>query len=218
MSHSTLVIADDHQLVRAGLRELLQALSDVEVVGEAGDGLEAIDIVQRTEPDLVLLDISMPRMRGLEAIKEIKRVSPGSKILMLSMYEYPEYVQASFQNGADGFLLKDAAVSELQKAIDTLMQGKYFVSSALSNSIIQAWAKKQEPGKTEYMRADNLTERERHVLKLLAEGHTNKEVAELLHISSKTVETHRSRIMEKLELDSFAALVKFAIKEKIIEI
>ncbi|HNT66598.1 MAG TPA: response regulator transcription factor [bacterium] len=218
MADSRIVIVDDHQLVRAGLRELLDTFQKIHVVGEAGDGLSAVKVAQEQQPDLVLLDISMPQMRGLEAIKEIKRVSPHSKILMLSMYEYPEYVQVSFQNGADGFLLKDAAVDELKTAIETIMAGKRFVSTALSDSIIRAWTRKQEPSKTEYMRVESLTERERGVLKLLAEGHTNKEVAKLLHISSKTVETHRSRIMEKLALDNFAALVKYAIKEKIIEI
>ena len=211
------VIADDHALIRAGLIELLNTIPDVNVVGEAGDGLMAIDKVAELEPDIILLDISMPKMRGLEAISEIKRISPCTRVLILSMYDNREYIRESFKNGASGYLLKDAATDELKSAIHTLMSDKIYISPEHSQFIVREWVVGKGENTPE-ISSDNLTEREKSVLKLLAEGNTNKQVAELLHISSKTVETHRSRIMEKLNIDNFAALVKYAIRSQIVEL
>jgi DNA-binding NarL/FixJ family response regulator len=212
------VIADDHALVRAGLRELLLTLPNVNVVGEAGDGMEAIELCQQIKPDIVVLDIAMPKMRGLEAIKEIKRFSPDSRILIISMYNKQDYVREAFKNGATGYLLKEAAAEELKIAINTLIEGEVYISPALSKIIIKGWIRGD--GHTLHAKShngSNLTERELVVVKLLCEGYTNRKVAETLHISIKTVETHRHRIMEKLNLDSFAALVKYAVREGIIE-
>ena len=217
MDKLTVIIVDDHTLVRAGLKELLLTMGDVEVVAEAGDGLEAIEKVRQHRPDLVLLDIAMPKMRGLEAIREIRRESPESKILILSMYNNPEYVRESLKNGAHGYLLKEAAADELRLALNSVRTDNIYISPSLSQVIVSEWIQNKTGDGVLSTGNSILTERERAVLKLLAEGHTNKQVAELLHISVKTVETHRSRIMEKLDLANFAALVKYAIKVKIIE-
>ncbi len=214
-----IVIADDHALVRAGLMELMKTFEKVEVVAEAGDGLEAIEKARDYQPDIMLLDISMPKMRGLEAITEIHRVSPETLILILSMFNNQEYIRESFKKGAVGYLLKEAAAEELKSAISALLQNKVYISPALSGFIVRDWVQSHNVGsETRVNESSPLTERERGVMKLLAEGYTNKEVAGLLHISSKTVETHRHRIMEKLKLDNFAALVKYAIKEKMVDL
>ncbi len=212
------VIADDHALVRAGLRELLLTLPDVNVVGEAGDGMEAIEMCREQEPEIVILDIAMPKMRGLEAIKEIKRFSPDSRILIISMYDKQDYVREALKNGAMGYLLKEAAAEELKIAIKTLMEGEVYVSPALSKTIIEGWIRGDGHNFAKPHKGTNLTERELVVVKLLCEGYTNRKVAETLHISTKTVETHRHRVMDKLNLDSFAGLVKYAIREGITEI
>jgi DNA-binding NarL/FixJ family response regulator len=213
-----IVIADDHALVRAGLRELLLTISNVNVVGEVGNGMEAIDMCQEKQPDIVILDIAMPKMRGLEAIKEIKRFSPDSRILIISMYDKQDYVREALKNGAKGYLLKEAAAEELKIAIQTLIEGEVYVSPALSKTIIAGWIRGEGNTFVKSHKGSELTERELMVVKLLCEGYTNRKVAETLHISTKTVETHRHRIMDKLNLDSFAGLVKYAVREGIVEV
>jgi two-component system response regulator NreC len=213
----TILVADDHTMVRAGLKQLLQNIKGVKIVGEAGTGLETIEKVRELTPKIVILDIYMPQMRGLEAIKDIKRASPDTKIIILSMFNKNQYVRESFKHGASAYLIKEAAAEELITAIESVKHDESYISSALSKSIIQDWLKNHRELRTS-PELDNLTDREKSILKLLAEGHTNKKVAELLHISPKTVETHRYRIMEKLELDNFADLVKYAIREGIVEL
>lgn len=217
MSVYTVLLVDDHALVRAGLKELLLTFKKYDIVGEAGDGLAAVELAQQLKPDLVVLDLAIPKLHGVEAIVEIKRVSPESKILVLSMYDRDEYVRQSIKNGADGYILKGAAIEELQAALEHLERDKMFLSPALSQSIIKDWV--HTPGnETARIKSVDLTQRENGVLKLLAEGHTNRETAELLHISVKTVETHRSRIMAKLSIDNLAELVKYAIKKGLVDI
>ncbi|MBD3383369.1 response regulator [candidate division KSB1 bacterium] len=214
----TIVIADDHALVRAGLCELLNTMENVIVKGQAGDGLEAIHKVREFKPDILVLDISMPKMRGLEVIKEIKTHSENTRILILSMHNKPDYVRESFRNGARGYLLKESAADELREAIKALARDEMYLSKNVNQSIINDWIEGSIRGSKELPGNAALTEREKSVMKLLAEGHTNKQVAQFFHISSKTVETHRYRIMEKLKLENFAALVKYAIKSGMIDL
>ncbi len=215
----TIVIADDHALVRAGLCELLHTMEDVIVKGQAGDGLEAIQKVHDYKPDILVLDISMPKMRGLEVIKEIKTHSEHTRILILSMHNKPDYVRESFRNGARGYLLKESAADELKQAIKALAQDDIYLSKNINHSIIKEWIEGSSiRGSEELPGSAALTEREKSVMKLLAEGYTNKQVARFFHISSKTVETHRYRIMGKLELENFAALVKYAIKSGMVDL
>ncbi len=207
------VLADDHVLVRAGLRQLLQALNDVTVVGEAGDGMEAIEKVKEQQPDILIIDIQMPLMGGIDAIREIKKFSPETQILVLSMHNKEEYVRQTLKNGASGYLLKQSASDDLKNAIIAITNGNIYLSPSISKSIVAAWLREVDLKPSAKSADGELTEREKGVLKLLAEGFTNKRIAELLHISVKTVETHRHRIMAKLKLASFADLVKYAIKE-----
>lgn len=218
MDKIKIVLADDHTLVREGLRELLQSMSDMTVVGEAGDGLEAIEITKKHQPDVLIIDIAMPKMKGIEAIKEIKRSFPDIQILVLSMHSKTEYVRQTLKNGASGYMLKQSASEELKAAIIAILNGDIYLSPAISKSIIEEWKKDTEQKAALGAKLENLTDRERAVLKLLSEGYSNKSAAELLHISIKTVETHRHRIMQKLNLNSFADLVKYAIKEGYTEV
>jgi DNA-binding NarL/FixJ family response regulator len=194
-------------------------MEDVIVKGQAGDGLEAIQKVRDYKPDILVLDISMPKMRGLEVIKEIKAHSENTRILILSMHNKPDYVRESFRNGARGYLLKESAADELKQAIKALAQDDIYLSKNVNHSIIQEWIEGSSiRGSKELSGGAALTEREKSVMKLLAEGYTNKQVARFFHISSKTVETHRYRIMGKLKLENFAALVKYAIKSGMVDL
>lgn len=210
------VVADDHTLVRTGLCHLLATFQDYDIVGEAGDGLQVIEQVQRLQPDVVLLDLAMPKMRGMEAILEIKRISQA-KVLVLSMYDRDEYIRQAMKNGADGYLLKGSAADELKTALVHIMEDHIYLSPSVSKSIVNEWIQGQ--GDREHaLDKTGLTGREKEVLKLLAEGYANKEVADLLHISVKTVETHRSRIMDKSESHNLVELVKYAIKRGLVEL
>jgi DNA-binding NarL/FixJ family response regulator len=213
---NTVLLADDHALVRAGLRQLLLDFKSYDIVSEAGDGLQAIEEARQHQPDIVVLDLAMPKMRGIEAIKEIKKVSPNSKILILSMYESEEYIRHALLNGADGYLLKGSATEELRSALEHVLADHLYLSPAISRSFVTDLLQKNRNHEQE--RGSELSEREWGVLKLLAEGHTNKKVADLLHISSKTVETHRSRIMLKLGLTNIADLVRYAIRKGLVDI
>lgn len=216
MKKYTVLLADDHALVRAGLRQLLLEFKSYDIIGEAGDGLQAIEEARLHQPNLVVLDLAMPKMRGIEAIKEIKKVSPDSKILVLSMYESEEYIRHALLNGADGYLLKGSATDELRSALEHVLASRLYLSPAISRAFVTDLLKKNQDHEQEL--GGELSEREWGVLKLLAEGYTNKEIAGLLHISSKTVETHRSRIMDKLGLNNLADLVKYAIRKGLIDV
>jgi DNA-binding NarL/FixJ family response regulator len=218
MDDVRIMLVEDHHLVRQGVFALLSQVAEFKVIGEAGDGLEAIPKAQELQPDIVILDISMPKLRGIEAIKEIIRVSPDSRILVLSMYNKEEYIRQSLKNGASGYLLKDSAADELIAAIKYVSRGEVYLSPTISGTIVADWLQASAHGRTDGQFKSPLTDREMEVLKLLAEGHSNRETGELLHISVKTVETHRSRIMEKLELKNIADLVKYAIKNDLTEL
>ena len=206
-----IVIVDDHTLVRQGLRRIIGEMADLEVIGEAGDGLELLKLLEKITPHMILLDISMPNLRGNEAIREIKALHPEVKILILSMHKEKEYLYQAISAGANGYFLKEDADTELFTAIDTIRRGKVYISPLLSGDVADDWAQTyREKSKLPY-EPDNLTTREREVLKMIAEGKSSKTIADLLFISVRTVERHRANLMDKLSLKKTANLVKYAI-------
>ena len=214
MSALRLLIADDHTLVRQGLRRILEGQPGWEVVAETGDGREAVRLAAELKPDVVLLDIAMPHLNGVEAMQQSERRVPGVRVLVLSMYSDEAYVTRAIRAGASGYLLKDSADTDLIKGITAVAQGKSFFSPAAARVIVDNYARPAATGVAD--RFDSLSEREREVFQLVAEGYSNKEVAELLHISPATVETHRAHVMEKLDLHSTAELVLCAVRRGIV--
>jgi DNA-binding NarL/FixJ family response regulator len=210
-----IVIAEDHTILREGLRALLSAEPQFDVVGEAEDGRAAIRLCEDLVPDLVLMDLSMPRMHGLEAIKEIKRQSPDVKIIALTVHKTDEHILATLQAGADGYVLKDATHSELVMAIKNVLKGKRYLSPGVSEKVIEGYLEGKETLRTRSA-WDTLTRREREILKLIAEGYKNKEVADYLCISLKTVEKHRANLMKKLDLHNAAELTAFAVDKGLV--
>jgi two-component system response regulator NreC len=210
-----IVIAEDHTILREGLRALLSAEPQFDVVGEAEDGRAAIRLCEDLVPDLVLMDLSMPRMHGFEAIKEIKRQSPDVKIIALTVHKTDEYILATLQAGADGYVLKDATHSELVMAIKNVLKGKRYLSPGVSEKVIEGYLEGKETLRTRSA-WDTLTRREREILKLIAEGYKNKEVADYLCISLKTVEKHRANLMKKLDLHNAAELTAFAVDKGLV--
>jgi DNA-binding NarL/FixJ family response regulator len=207
-----IVIADDHTIVRQGLRALLASDPRFEVVAEAEDGLDAMDAVKQLGPDVVIMDLSMPRMNGMGAIREIKRIAPATKVLVLTVHKNEEYIVASFQAGCDGYVLKYASHDELVSAIETVLKGQPYLSPAVSAVVLEGYLGVQKTGRIESP-CSKLTEREREVLKLIAEGYKNRQIADLLNISVKTVERHRANLMKKLDLHSGPALATFASEQ-----
>jgi len=214
MTALRLLIADDHTLVRQGLRRILEGQPGWEVVAETGDGREAVRLAAELRPDVVLLDIAMPHLNGVEAMQQIERRVPGVRVLVLSMYSDEAYVTRAIRAGASGYLLKDSADTDLIKGITAVAQGKSFFSPAAARVIVDNYARPTATGVAD--RFDSLSEREREVFQLVAEGYSNKEVAEMLHISPATVETHRAHVMEKLDLHSTAELVLCAVRRGIV--
>jgi DNA-binding NarL/FixJ family response regulator len=210
------LLVEDHQLFREGLKSLLADREDLEVVGESEDGLQAVRDIRDHEPDLVLLDLSMPRMNGISVIKEAKRLLPQVKILALTIHESDQHVLEAFEAGAGGYCVKDASREELMIAIDSAIEGKVYISPGIAKSVLEGFLQGRQTLKEE-SDWDTVTQREREVLKLLAEGYKNKEIADLLNISVKTVETHRSNLMNKLDLHNVASLTAFAIDKGLVE-
>ena len=206
------VLAEDHTILREGLKSLLSTNPMCRIVGEAEDGLDAIKAVERETPDLLLLDISMPRMNGLAVIRDVKRRYPETRILVLTVHKTEEYVLAAFQAGADGYLLKEATQSELTLAVESVLEGRRYLSPHVSALVIDAFVEgRQDLGRSTW---DTLTQREKEILKLVAEGYKNKQIAEYLSISVKTVEKHRANLMQKLDLHSAAELTAYAADSK----
>jgi DNA-binding NarL/FixJ family response regulator len=200
-------------MFRQGLKRILEERSDLQVVGEVDCGLELLKLLQRLVPDLIILDISMPNLRGLEAIREIKITHSNVKILVLTMHKDMEYLHQAITAGAEGYLLKEDADSELFSAIDRVRQGGKYVSPKLSEELAEDWVKTTRRGDKPSFEPEKVTIREREVLKLIVEGKSNKEIGSLLFISARTVERHRANIMEKLNLKKTADLVKYAIQK-----
>lgn len=209
-------IVEDHQLFREGLKSLLARKENLEVVGEAEDGLKAVSGIRKKQPDLVLLDLSMPRMSGISVIKEARRLFPDIKILSLTIHETDQYVLEAFEAGTNGYCVKDASREELMMAIESTLEGKTYISPGIATTVLQGFLEGRQTIKDKST-WETVTQREREILKLLAEGYKNKEIADLLNISIKTVETHRSNIMNKLDLHNVAALTAFAIDKGLVE-
>jgi DNA-binding NarL/FixJ family response regulator len=210
-----IVIAEDHTILRQGLCSLLSANEELEVVGEAEDGMSAIRVIKKLEPDLVLLDLNMPKMNGLSVIKEIKQCCPQTKILALTMYRKEEYIFEVFKSGGDGYCLKSSGHKDLLAAIKTVMSGKQYVSPEISGMVLDGYLESRSTFK-EKSSFELLTQREKEVLKLVGEGYSNKEIAGYLCISPKTVEKHRANIMQKLNLHSASALTAYAIDKGLV--
>jgi len=209
-----IVIAEDHTIVRDGLRALLELDPEFEVAGEASDGLEVIKCVEKLRPDLVLMDLSMPRMDGMEAIREIKNRIPETKILVLTVHETQEFVLATFRAGANGYVLKEASHAELMMAIKTVLAGRCYISPAISDRVIEGYLEGKK-GVAVESSWDTLSSREREILKLVAEGYKNKEIADFLCISVRTAERHRYNLMKKLNLRGVSAVTAFAIERRL---
>ena len=210
------VIAEDYTILREGLKALISSNPAYEVVGDAEDGREAIQCAQRLKPHLILMDLSMPRTNGIDAIREVKRRSPETKVLALTVHKAEEYIITAFEAGADGYALKDSTHAELMIAIKAVLSGKRYISPGISESVIEGYL---EGRKTSRPRTswETLTPREREILKLIAEGYKNKAIADYLCISPKTVEKHRANLMQKLSLHSTSALTALAIEKGLVE-
>lgn len=217
MQKIKVLIVDDHTLVRDGIRALLALIADIKVVGEAANGREALEKVKKLAPDVVLMDLAMPIMSGLEATRRIRKRFPGTKVLALTQYEDREYIVPTIEAGARGFISKTAAFSELASAIQAVYQGGSFLSPMAAAAVVEECQQKVtiEEEKDSYQ---NLTDREREMLKLVAEGYTAKEIADMLVISLRTVETHKTNLMKKLDIHNKADLIRFAIRKGIITV
>jgi len=209
-------IVEDHQLFREGLKAMLATSDDYEVIGEAADGLEALRRIQKVQPDLVLLDLSMPKMNGYSVLREIRRAFGSQiKVLVLSIHETDQYVLQAFKENADGYCIKDSSREELRMAIRAVLDGKRYISPGIAGQVLEGYVRHSQELKPKSA-WDSVTHREKEVLKLLAEGHTNKEIAEMLHISAKTVEKHRASLMNKLDLHNAASLAAYAAEQGLI--
>ena len=215
MARIRILLADDHTLVRQGLRKLLEERPDWEVIAEAGDGREAVRLAEQHKPDVAILDVAMPLLNGIEATRQITRRTPGTRVLVLSMHADEACVTQILQAGATGYLLKDSADVDLVKAVGEAAKGKSFFSPAIARVMLDDYVRQlADRGVTD--RYDSLSEREREIFQLIAEAKTNKEIAALLNVSPSTVETHRAHIMEKLDLHSAAEIVLYAVRRGVI--
>lgn len=215
MSKIRILIADDHGIVRKGLRLQLEQHDDFEVVGEASDGREAVRAADELNPDLVIMDIAMPNLNGIQAAAHLVKRKPEIGIIMLSMHSDESYLMRTLAAGAKGYLLKDTADVDLYRAVQVVAQGKPYFSPAIANTLLEDYMRRlQQRGLQDSY--DLLTDREKEILQLLAEGKSNKDVAALLNLSPSTVETHRTRIMQKLDLHSSAEIVLYAVRKKIV--
>ena len=210
-----IVIAEDHKILREGLRALLSSDDTIQIVAEAQDGIEAIRCVEKHKPDLLLLDLSMPRMGGISVIKDIKSRFPETKILALTIHESEDYILESFRAGANGYCLKDSSHEELMNAIESVLDGKTYLSPGVSGKVLEGYLEDRRTLKTQSS-WDMITQREREVLKLVGEGYKNKEIADYLCVSVKTVEKHRSNIMKKLDIHTASALTAYAIEKGLV--
>jgi two-component system response regulator NreC len=216
MSPIRVLLADDHRILREGIRALIEDQEDMQVVGESEDGLETVKKVAKLQPDVVVMDIAMPLLNGLEATRQIRRDFPQVKVLILTMHDNEEYIRQVLAAGALGYVLKDAAARDLLGAIRTVNQGEAVLSPAITRLVIEDYLRWGDirPEDT----TDGLTAREREVLQLIAEGYTNKEIAGIMSLSVKTVQSHRTNLMNKLDLHDRGELIKYAIQKKIIDI
>jgi DNA-binding NarL/FixJ family response regulator len=214
MTTRRILIADDHALVRSGIRLLVESLDDVEVVAEAGDGLEALELVQAHHPDILLLDLTLPGLNGLELLDRMRELPDMPQVIVLSMHAGPEYVARALNAGALGYLLKESAFDELAAALESVGARRRYLSRTLDPDVIARFCEGLRGTESDL---DVLTPRQRQILQLIAEGQSTRQIAERLHVSVKTVETHRAQLMERLGIRDVAGLVRFAIRTGLIE-
>lgn len=212
--HTTIVVADDHKIVREGICKLLETRDDFEVIGEASDGEEAVQLVLEKQPDVALMDIWMPRLSGIDATRRIGKRGLDTKVLVLSMHESRTYVEEVLRAGAAGYIVKNAASQDLLNAIDAVCAGASYLSPTITQQVIDAIAR---PGDGAPSGVSALTDREREVLQLIAEGLSSKEIASMLGVSLKTVDSHRSNLMDKLDIHKVSGLVRFAVRAGLVE-
>jgi len=212
MSKIRVLLAEDHTIVRKGLRSLLDGEADIEVVGEAEDGQQAVEEAQLLLPDIVLMDITMPILNGLEATRQIKQLCPQIKVVVLTVHSTAEYVFQILRAGGSGYVIKQAAVSELIQAIRAVYRGDAFLSPSISRQVVDEYGRRAAAMEDTY---NKLTAREREVLQMIAEGRTNRQIANLMHVTVKTVEAHRASLMNKLDLHSIAELTTYALRKGI---
>ena len=207
-----ILLADDHTLVRAGIRSLLEQVPNVEVVAEANDGRDALRLIHEHQPDIVFMDVTMQGLNGLDATAQITKTCPGVQVIMLSMHKNEEYVSQALRVGAAGYLLKDAATTELELAVQAVARGETYLSPAVSKRVVDRYLQRVNNTTESASEPTRLTVRQREILQLIAEGHTTKQIAGLLHLSAKTVETHRSQLMDRLGIRHIAGLVRYAVR------
>jgi DNA-binding NarL/FixJ family response regulator len=212
MDFYNVVLADDHLMFREGMKKIIKEIGYLKIIGEASDGHELLSLMKKLSPDMVILDISMPNIRGIEATREIKTIHHEIKVVILTMHNNMDYLRHAIAAGAEGYVLKQDAGTELLSAIETVRGGGVYISPIFSVGLIDVFVKKCRGN--EMLPFESLTTRQREVIKLIAEGQTNKEIAELLFISTRTVEKHRAKIMGKLNLNATADLIKYAIRKK----
>ena len=213
----TIILADDHTIVRQGLAKLLEGEPGFNVVGEAGNGREVVSKVEKLKPDVVIMDISMPMLNGIEATRQIKKAMPQTKVIILSMHCHDRYIRELFSLGVSGYLLKDSTGSDIIKAIQAAMNGDTYMSPPVSRLIIEDYVSTKKKSFREDLYS-TLSNREREVFQMIAEGHSTREISDILCISPSTVKTHRSKIMDKLRIENISQLVQFAIRIGIVDI
>jgi DNA-binding NarL/FixJ family response regulator len=216
MDNIKVLLAEDHTIVRKGLRSLLEKEIGIEVVGEAEDGREAVRKAEKLQPDVVMMDIAMPGLNGLEATRQIKKRFPEMKIIILTVHANEEYVLQTLRAGASGYLVKKAAPADLIEAIQAVYKGDSFLSPSISKTVIDEYIRQAETKSERDIIYGKLTNREREVFQLIIEGHKNREIADLLYVSIKTVETHKAHIMDKLNVHSTAKLIRYAMDKDLI--
>jgi DNA-binding NarL/FixJ family response regulator len=210
---TTILLADDHRIVREGLRKILETREDFSIVGEAADGEEAVRLSTEKHPDVVVMDIWMPRLSGIDAIRRILKSRNGTRCIALSMHQGRNYVEEALRAGASGYVVKSSAGEDLISAIDAVRSGRSYLSSAVAQQVVEAITHPDEPGGSNVAA---LTGREREVLQLIAEGYSSKEIAQMLGVSLKTVESHRANLMDKLNIHKVSSLVRFAIRSGLV--
>lgn len=209
MKKIKIILVDDHELVRAGISSLLEKMDGVDVIGEAGNGRDALKLIKQMMPDIVLMDIAMAQMNGIEATRRIKKLCKDTRVIILSMYSNEEYVLQALQAGASGYLLKDAATLELELAVKAVSRNEIYLSPGVSRHVVESYKKRVS---TEGHFVGQLTQRQREILQLIAEGRTTKEIASILSVAVKTVDAHRTQMMNRLDIHDIAGLVRYAIR------